>query len=311
IVPAAFWLHDERIIVVSLFMEAAVGVVLSHALAPRERVKSLGPGIRRAALAFGLPLIINGMGLVAIKQLDQVIVANLLGLSSLAVYALAVNLVIAPTSLLQAIQQKLMLPLLGDHRAKASGARLALLHLLGTAILAAGYALPIGLALDPTIRLLYGSNFHVTQVFSALLLLDAFLRFSRGGPNLILLHHGQTGRLTIANLTAGTGVALAFLAGIWTGRLEGIMAGLAVGDFVSFVVLVCLLRQHLCLAIAARHLAIVTCAVAGTTIGLMMLAPASLQQRALIVFAGGCVVLLDAVLVFRSGATRSLSPAAS
>ena len=60
-----------------------------------ERVDA---SMRKAVFRWGIPLMINGVGLMAMKQLDQVIVANLFDLKTLALYALVINLAITPTA---------------------------------------------------------------------------------------------------------------------------------------------------------------------------------------------------------------------
>ena len=116
VMPAYALFHDERVMLVSLIVEAAVSVMLSYVLVPRERVAYVDPAIRRAALTFGLPLMANGVGLVVLKQLDQVIVANLFGLPIFALYSLVLNLAITPTSILQRVVWKIALPFLGKSR---------------------------------------------------------------------------------------------------------------------------------------------------------------------------------------------------
>ena len=215
VIPAIAWFHDERALLVSLITEAVVGVALSHVLVQRERVATVDPLVRKAALKWGLPLMINGVGLMALKQLDQVIVANLFDLQTLALYALGLNLAITPTSPLQAIAQKVSFPFLGNLRDSPEASRRgSLLVLLAVACVAAGYALPIGLALDRLVPFLYGRQYQVTEEFCALAMFAAFLRFCRCGPNTILAHHSMTGRLTVGNLVAGVGMMFGLALGV-------------------------------------------------------------------------------------------------
>jgi hypothetical protein len=192
--PAVAWFQDERAIVVILLTEVVVQVILSNILVRREPVARVDPAIRKAVLKWGIPLMINGAGLIAVKQLDQVIVANLFDLTTLALYALSLNLAITPTSPLMAIGQKIALPFLGNVRTNPHLARqAALLVLLISGLVIVPYALVVGLALDRIVPLLYGQQYQITEGFCALAMFDVFLRFWRGGPNVILLHYGRIG----------------------------------------------------------------------------------------------------------------------
>src|ERR1700733_7917960 len=252
--PAGVWLQDERAFLISLLGEAVVHVTLSNILIRREPVARVDAAMRKAVFRWGLPLMINGVGLMAVKQLDQVFVANLFDLKTLALYALGINLAITPTAPLQAIGQKIGLPFLGNAKASPQAARqAALLAMLVAACTAAAYALPVGLVLDRLVPLLYGHQYQITEAFCALAMFDAFLRFCRGGPNLILLHHGLTSRLTVGNMVAGVGTLIGAGLGYWSGRLEAVMLGVVVGDFVSLVLLLALLSEHLSVARAMLH----------------------------------------------------------
>jgi O-antigen/teichoic acid export membrane protein len=310
VIPACAWFHDERALLVSLITEAVVHVALSRVLVQPERVAAVDPSVRRAAIKWGVPLLINGVGLMALGQLDRVIVANLFDLQTLALYALGLNLAITPTSPLATIAQKIGLPFLGNLRESPQALRQAsLLVLVGMACVAAAYALPIGLALDRLVPFFYGRQYQVTETFCALAMFDAFLRFCRGGPNMILLHHSFTSRLTVGNLIAGVGMLIGLALGVASRRLESVMVGLVIGDFLSLVVLLSLLHRHLSIPTALTHIGLLA-----TTIGLaaaMLWAGGDLTlgERALIFMAGGLAIGIDAIVLYqqvgRGVATRS------
>ena len=299
VIPSVAWLHDARALLVSLITEALVQVVLSNALVSREQVAAVDPAIRKAAIRWGLPLMVNGVGLMALKQLDQVVVANLFDLQTLALYAIGLNLAITPTSPLQAIAQKLGLPFLGNATGNPRSSRHApLVVLLGMASVAAAYALMMGLALNRLVPILYGQHYQVTEAFCALAMTDAFLRFCRGGPNMILLHHGLTSRLTVGNLTGGIGIAFGLVAGGLSRRIEGVMVGLVVGDFLSLVVLLCLMRRHVPVATTMKHMGLLAATVGFAAAALWAGGDLTMGQRALIAAVGSCVIAIDGLTVY-------------
>jgi hypothetical protein len=211
---------------------------------------------------------------------------------------LAINLAITPTAPMQTIGQKIGLPFLGNAKGNPQRARrAALLTMLAGSFTAAVYALPVGLVLDRLVPLFYGHQYQITEAFCALAMIDAFLRFCRGGPNLVLLHLGMTSRLTVGNLAAGIGTVLGFALGYWSGRMEGVMVGLVIGDTISLVVLLMMLREHLSVPKALLHMAVL-----GLILGIAALAiwagDLSIVQRGLVLVVGGLLIGLDAVVVY-------------
>ena len=302
VVPAVAWLRDGRAIVVSLFVEEAVFVALSNLMVRREPVPFVDAAIRRAAIKWGIPLMINGVGLMAMMQLDRVIVANLFDLKTLALYALGLNLAIAPSAPLQAVGQKLGLPFLGNARANPQLSRQAsLLAVHAGACVGAAYALPVGVVLDLFVPALYGRQYQVTEAFCALAMCYAFLRFCRSGPNMILLHQGLTSRLTVGNLVAvvGTGVSLAL--GIWSRRLEGVMAGLVVGEFAAVAALFFLVRRHLSITTAMVHAGLLSAIIGVAAAVIWSNADLTIGERALVFVVGGLMIGIDVVVAFQVG----------
>jgi hypothetical protein len=170
--------------------------------------------------------------------------------------------------------------------------------MLVAACTAAAYALPVGLLLDRLVPLLYGHQYQVTEAFCALAMFDAFLRFCRGGPNLILLHHGLTSRLTVGNMLAGVGTLIGAGLGYWSGRLEAVMLGVVVGDFVSLVLLLALLSEHLSVARAMLHTGVLTATVGAAAVAIWVAGDLSITERVMVFVVGGTVICLDAAVVF-------------
>ena len=300
LLPAAALVQDARLMAISLVVEAAVAVVLSYLLAARERVGAVNPAIRREALRFGLPLMANGLGLATLKQMDQVIVANLFGLASLAEYSLALNLAIMPTSILQQIGAKLAIPFLLRAGPDAAGsAQAAQIVVLGTLVAAAVFTIPVGLALDQLVPAVYGPHYQVTAGFAALAMLVAFVRFSRGGPNMILLQHGQTARLTVGNLIAGVGLLVGLLLALAFRRRESVLIGLLIGDLVSFLLFAGLLVRHLRVRAVLGHGAVLGAAVAFAATALWLGGGAGWWPRVLALAVSIPVIGIDAFVIYR------------
>jgi PST family polysaccharide transporter len=300
LVPGFMLWHDHRLIVLSLFSESGTYVVLSHILVRDKPAGRVDRAMRRAALAYSLPLMANGICLMLIKQLDQIVVANFFGLAMLAVYSLGFNLAVTPTSPLQSIAQKIGLPTLGNARDYPDTyRRTSALLVLAMTLLAAAYALAAGLVLDYAVPALYGRQYSLTAGFATFAMLSAYLRLCRSGPTMVLLQRGETASLAIGNMVGGIGALAGLIAGFVFRRLDGVMAGFALGDLASFVVYLFLVRRHVPLDRTLRHCGFLTFAMIGVAIALWAVPDLGIEQRLLIFVAGAGAISIDAVIVWR------------
>lgn len=299
LIPGFMLWHDHRLILLSLACEAGTYVVLSHILVGHEAVERVDSSVRRAALAYSLPLMANGICLMLIKQLDQIVVANFFDLTTLAVYALGFNLAVTPTSPLQAISQKIGLPVLGNARHTVDVyRRTSVLIIVGMTLVAAAYALLVGLALDYFVPLLYGDRYQLPAGFATFAMLSAYLRLCRGGPTMVLLQRGATRSLTVGNMAAAVGAFAGLFAGFVFRRLDAVMAGFAFGDLASFVVYLFVVRQHAPLGSTLKHCIIFTVITATAAAALWVLPDPSPAQRLLMLLVGMGAIAIDAVLMW-------------
>lgn len=301
LLPAYALVQDARLIVISLVVEAVVALVLSYALARRERVARVNPAIRREAMRFCLPLMANGVGLATLKQMDQVIVSNLFGLATLAEYSLALNLVMIPTSVLQRIGGKLAAPFLLRSSADGTAApEASLIVVLSTMIMAGLVVVPAGLVLDWLVPTFYGPHYRVTPSFAALAMLVAFVRFTRGGLNGILLQHGRTTRLTGGNLIAGIGLLAGFLLALLFHTLDVVLIGVLIGELLSFLLLTFLLVRYLRVGAVLWHGVVLCGAVAFAAAMLWLDGAAGWQARGLAMAGSFLVMGIDTLVIYRS-----------
>jgi hypothetical protein len=207
---------------------------------------------------------------------------------------------VTPTSLLQAISQKVALPFLVGCRSDPERSRRATtLIVAGMSVAAALYALPIGIAVDKLLPRLYGTQYQITQSLSALAMLVAFLRFCRGGPTVILLHRGATRQLTVSTLTAAVGTFISFLLGLWFRRLEGVMAGLVIGDLLSMSVLLYLVRRDVPVRPVLRVTGPLMLVVGLYAAALCGPEEMGTQARLVLLLCGTVAVMVEAILVYR------------
>jgi O-antigen/teichoic acid export membrane protein len=300
-IPAALWFRDARAMVVALGIELFLYATCSYLLVSRQKVAVVDPALRRAALSFGLPLIVNGIGLLILSQLDRMIVANLFGLGVLAVYSLSLNLVMAPVSVVSSVVGAIGLPFIKRAGAERQSIRWASLVIsLGLTVIGAMCAVIIGLSLDWLFPLLYGPNFTISAPFQAVLTLITFVRTIRSAPNVILLVLGKTKHVALGNVMAGSGLLIAFFLTSWYHRVEIVAFGLLIGDLVSLGVLLIFVRDFLPLKPLLRHIGMLSIFSVGTAaVSPWIIAGPMIVTRGLILGITTFVIVLDGIIVYR------------
>jgi O-antigen/teichoic acid export membrane protein len=95
---AATILPDHRVIILAFLVDAAVYAAASHSLAHAPMRVIPDRETLRQALAYGLPLMLNGVGLALVSQADRMVVGRFFGMDILGVYAVTLSLAVAPIS---------------------------------------------------------------------------------------------------------------------------------------------------------------------------------------------------------------------
>ena len=231
----AIALRDHRAIVIGLVTQSLIYVALTHLLAHVPYWLRPDSTSLRAALSFGAPLTFNGVALATISQLDRVMVGHWFGVSALGIYAVILNLAVAPVSLILNMSGALGLSYLLSSK-KDSSVDSESYHLLAFAYstLALLYTLFVVLTLDIVTPYIFGPRFSVSPNLHLLIAAMVFLRLQRGGaPTIALLATGRTRELALLNLPAGIGLLVAVaLTSLWP-RVESVVLGVVIGDFIS------------------------------------------------------------------------------
>jgi O-antigen/teichoic acid export membrane protein len=301
-VAAIHWFHDERVMLISLIAEATLYTITSHAIMPRFCRRPAEPAMRRLALRFGLPLMINGIALWMLNQFDRVVVVNVFGSTALAIYSLVAGLAVIPLAVLSLVASNLALPYLdrGRREIQPAGHEAALnvmfCHFAGAAVYAIGIAIFLGAA----VPFVYGPQYSISRSFGILLSVFVFFRVIRTGINLILLANDGTIKLTIGNLFGGTGPLIGLaIAMIWP-RIESVTLGMVAGDLMSSLALLIFARRALPVHVMLVMAVLFAAPVAFVVIGLSMIGGGSRLPASAIVFAvGSAAVLCSSVFVSR------------
>jgi O-antigen/teichoic acid export membrane protein len=243
--PAARVFGDHRAMILSLFVNAAIYVIATHFLArTRYRVVTADRAAFREALEYGLPLTLNGIGLAANSQFDRVLVSHWLGIEKLAVYSVILNLAITPISVISGSIGRLGISFLArarDHTDLAEESYVVLVWVFAT--IACIYAVFVAGTLDILAPLIYGPDYTVSPSVSLLMILIAWVCIIRGAPTTQMLVIGDTRRLTMANLLAGSGLVLAVALLPLAPRTETMLACVLFGGALSLAIFFCGVRQ--------------------------------------------------------------------
>lgn len=238
-------LRDHRAIIAGFATQLAVYVILSHVLAKSAYRIGWDRVVLGKALSFGLPLMLNGVGLAIMYQLDRVIVGYWFGVKELATYAVVFSLGVVPVNLISSVFAGPSLSYLLSGNLSNSDRSERYRLLLGFySIVTSLYALWLVLALDIIVPLIFGARFAVSPTAHVLFTLIACLRLQRGGaPTLFFLANGKTGQLAFLNLVSGTGLAIALGCIVIWPRLESMLIGIAIGELISFTLFFALLEK--------------------------------------------------------------------
>lgn len=296
LLPALALFKDERAMLASLYVDSIIYVGVTWLVLPREKVTLKDPALRRDALIYGLPLIVNGVGLLVVSQADKVLVGNLFGMETLALYSLVVSLALMPLSPLGAVLQNISIAFLAEREDVGGSSSRSFAVSWMFLLVASAYSACVAILLDMFVPLFYGARYVVAPEVMLLVALLAFMRFARQGPTAVLLVAGRTSRLAAANLIAGVGLVAGYAFGLLADSLPAVLAGIVAGDAVATLFIFCQIRQRLPAAATVAHATFLVLPVAATCALALPDGGGPLWRRGLILSLSLVLVGLDLVV---------------
>ena len=228
--------RDYSCMIWGILGSAATGVLLSHLLSDRRYGLAWERSVAREALRYGRPLIPNGMANAMNVMGDRFIVGSFLGVSSLALYNVAMTMAVLPRGALLRVLNSFFLPVFvnqGAEKARQNRTYDLWALCLATIGLAAGTGLiSIG---RPMVGIVFGSVYQPSQLLMSLISINVCIKFLAGLPMTPSLAYRQT-RFVLWGSVA-TGLAVVF-AGILLPRLpsiEGFVFALTLGEFLALL----------------------------------------------------------------------------
>ena len=253
--PVASSIGDASAVVWLIVGRCLLQALGSHLVSEGPYRWSLDAERVRHLVAFGLPLIVNGILMFVILQGDQVLVGRVFGLDTLGVYAAIYGLIAAPVLLIGKISTSLLLPVyaasrrVGDtfqrtHRFAAHGMGLIAVILMGGAI-------AVG---EEVITLVYGTAYSPGFWLVAAVGVMQGIRLLRVAPSIASLAIGDTTNMMYANLVRAMALPAAMWAALSGSPVFIVALCGAMGEVVALIVMLARLasRNHLTPAFDAR-----------------------------------------------------------
>lgn len=233
--PAVLVFNDYRAMIVSLLLSSFIYNAASHVFAAAKyRVSFRHLRLMREAVAYGLPLTANGIGIAANSQLDRALVGHWLGLAQLAIFSIILNFAAAPVALALSILSTLGMPFLVQARDAGQFEMRGYLAIIWAyAIVASGLTIFFAATLQVLVPLIYGPIYQVPPLTQLLICLLVWIRVAGGAPSLLLLVQADTARLMGANLVSGGGLILAVVLLPFLPELNTAIACALAGEFLS------------------------------------------------------------------------------
>ena len=208
--PLAVWFGDYRVIVWLMIAKAVFSAVLSLILSKRPYSWAWERAHVGSMLRFGWPLILNSLVMFGCQQADQILVGMAFSLDAVADYSLAFNLVSIPWFIFSQVGASLMIPQLSQAQEDTQRLRHDYRICLNLAAVAGVIlTVPLIVAGEQIVVLLFGLKYQGTGIFVALLGVGFNIRFLRLTPAIAALARGDTINQLYSNLWRAGSIPLA------------------------------------------------------------------------------------------------------
>lgn len=248
--PLAMWLGNFSVMVWVIIAQSIFYLLLSYLLAERPYQWAWEKAILSRMMVFGWPLLINGLLMFIIFQGDKAIVGAAFSMQVLGWYSAAFSLTLAPAILVTKVAQSLLLPTMSKVQAndKIFSQRYPIvIH----ACLFVGLLMGVGfIAFGPELLIfMYGQRYQEGVSIVLLLGLTQAIRVAKSGPMIVAMALAETKNPLLSNLVRGLSLLLAVFS-VWMdwGVLGIALAGL-LGEFLAYLISICLLYTRLGLQI--------------------------------------------------------------
>lgn len=208
--------------------QAFAGVLISHLLSDRRYRLAINREMLSRQIAFGWPILLSALPLIAVYQGDRLIIGRLAGMEALAAYSACFMLTMVPGLLAAKAGHALMLPLFSDtlRRGRALVSRFKVMAEV-TTLGAALYLVFFIIAGETVLPLVFGTHYIGQGAVTAWLAAMWALRMIQAVPGMALMAAGHTKPFLVAGLVRASVLPFA----LWT-AIDG--ATIATIAFIAF-----------------------------------------------------------------------------
>ncbi|WP_299153988.1 oligosaccharide flippase family protein [uncultured Tateyamaria sp.] len=249
IFPLAMIFPDYRAMVASIMLQHGLFVLLSHYLAQRRYGLGLDIATARRVMAFGLPLMTNGLLMFMILNGDRLIIANQFGPIELGWFSAAFTIALTPTLIVGKTIQTVFLPTLSRRFQQQRGLELGAIAAVQAGI-AAGVGFAVILAtIGPFLfRALFGAAFDQALPLLVLLGLMQGLRIAKAGPVTISIATAHTSDPLYANLVRISAIPVGLIIVLMGGSATHLVIVAILGEIASLIMSLSLVNKRIGLA---------------------------------------------------------------
>jgi PST family polysaccharide transporter len=235
---------------------ALVTLVISHLLSSVRYRLSWDKGAAEEAVAFGRPLLVNGLAVAAATS-DRLLVGGALGAATLALYNVAYGTATLPRSVLARFLTSAFLPLFVEHRDRGSSpTRLLDLWALSLSGLALLYGLALALLGDRLLGLVFGAAYQPSRLFMCLAGMSVGVKFLMLLPMPAAYAGGQTRLISTGSILSALSIVPAALCLYLWRNLEMFLLAAVLAEFCALLVLARLASRAFAFTPATLWLAI-------------------------------------------------------
>jgi O-antigen/teichoic acid export membrane protein len=246
--PLSMLFVDYRLTVFALLAQGTILLVTSHVMATRPYRLALDRRVMAGSMRFGWPLLLNGVLMFAIFNVERMIVGRELGMAQLGLFSMAFSLALTPTLVMAKSGMNFFLPQLSaltDDRPAFRDMAMTTFqaHALFGSLMVVGIALLGG----PFLHVALGAKYNAAIPLLTWLAIMQGVRVAKGGSSTVALASAHTGNAMVANLMRVALLPLAWWVVVNGGDLMMVIwLGIA-GEVAGFVValVLALWRQKL------------------------------------------------------------------
>jgi O-antigen/teichoic acid export membrane protein len=303
VVASALVFRDHRAVLWSLGAQATGLVVSTHVLARVPYRLSLARLPISRALHFGMPLMLNGLAIAAIGQVDRLAVGSFLGVVQLGRYGLATMIFYLPVSLVMRIVTATLAPRLSTAWHVSPRWEFPALYrqiAFAIAVVAVLLASLVALMGNAIVSMVFGQVYRVDDGFFAILALVVLMKFAKITLNFAGLAMGRTVDVMVSNLPNAIGLGLTILGIMLVPSLSFAALGALAGEALGAAAALVLVRRHFRDDAHGAWLPMLTivpvpCLAAAWSV----LAAPPLDERVAVLGFGGVLAVCGAALLYR------------